>query len=105
MIRILTLCALLLSMTAMADTLIPLYPDGIIVPLNRPESQDRIEGEMFIFNVSKPMLEAVQPTQEKANGTAVIVAPGGGFVGLAYEKGIVKLRDNSPYGRYPDDQT
>ncbi|WP_405403626.1 alpha/beta hydrolase [Paracoccus sp. Ld10] len=72
----------------MADTVIPLYPEGTVVPLPRPESQDLIEGEMFVFNVSVPMLEVIRPTEGAANGTAVIVAPGGGFVGLAYEQSM-----------------
>lgn len=88
MLRTLALCAFLLPMTAMADPVIPLYPDGSVAPLNRPESRDRIEGEIFVFNVSAPTLEIVRPTDATANGTAVIVAPGGGFVGLAYEQSM-----------------
>ncbi|RJE78576.1 alpha/beta hydrolase [Paracoccus sp. JM45] len=93
MIRILTLCALLLPMASMAETIIPLYPEGTFAPLPRPESQDMVEGEMFIFNISTPTLEVIRPTEgaangTAANGTAVIVAPGGGFVGLAYEQSM-----------------
>jgi len=75
-------------MAAMADTVIPLYPEGTVAPLPRPESQDLIEDQMFVFNVSTPTLEVIRPTEEAANGTAVIVAPGGGFVGLAYEQSM-----------------
>ena len=83
MLRIIALCTLLQPMTAMTDPVIPLYPEGSAAPLNRPESQDRIKGEMFAFNVSAPMLEVVRPTEATANGTAVIVVPGGDFVGPA----------------------
>lgn len=41
----------------------------------------------MVFNVSDPTLELFLPTPGSANGTAVIVAPGGGFVGLGYDAG------------------
>ncbi|MFQ6776935.1 alpha/beta hydrolase [Cereibacter sphaeroides] len=88
MLRTLALCAALVPLGAMADPVIPLYPEGSVAPLNRPESQDRVEGEMFVFNVSTPALEVVRPTDGSASGTAVIVTPGGGFVGLAYEQSL-----------------
>lgn len=68
---------------------IPLYVAGEIASLNVPETSDTIAetGEVMIFNVSEPTLELFRPTRGKANGTAVIVAPGGGFVGLGYEAG------------------
>ncbi|QPM92004.1 hypothetical protein PSAL_032670 [Pseudooceanicola algae] len=92
MIRILALCALPVPMAAMADTVISLYPAGTVVPLPRPESQDLVEGQIFVFNISAPTLEVIRPTKEAANGTAVIIAPGGGFVGLAYEQSMAVAR-------------
>lgn len=41
----------------------------------------------MIRNVSEPTLELFRPAAGKANGTAVIIAPGGGFVGLGYDAG------------------
>ncbi|HZV10240.1 MAG TPA: alpha/beta hydrolase, partial [Novosphingobium sp.] len=68
-------------------TVIPLYPRGALVPLTVPETRDRLAetGETMIFNVSNPTLELFRPA--RPNGTAVIIAPGGGFVGLGYEAG------------------
>lgn len=67
---------------------IPLYPEGAVVPLGVPETHDTVEtGESLIFNVSDPTLELFRPAHGTANGTAVIIAPGGGFVGLGYEVG------------------
>lgn len=70
-------------------TIIPLYPKGAVAPLAVPETRDRLAetGEVMIFNVSTPTLELFRPVSGRANGTAVIVAPGGGFVGLGYEAG------------------
>jgi len=68
-------------------TVIPLYPKGSVGLLGVPETRDRLAdtGEVMIFNVSDPTLELFRPA--RANGTAVIIAPGGGFVGLSYEVG------------------
>lgn len=72
-----------------SETVIPLYPKGAFAPLGVPESQSRLDptGETMIFNVSNPTLELFAPTTGTANGTAVIIAPGGGFVGLSYGAG------------------
>ena len=40
-------------------------------------------GRKFVRNVTRPTLTPVLPDPAKANGAAVIVAPGGAFVGLA----------------------
>jgi acetyl esterase/lipase len=50
-----------------------------------PESWFRLDGEMNVRNVSEATLTPFLPNPGKATGTAVIVAPGGGFLGLAIE--------------------
>src|SRR5436305_3955639 len=69
--------------------IIPLYAKGAVRSLGVPETRDKIAetGEIMIFNVSDPTLEMFRPEAGHANGTAVIIAPGGGFVGLGYEDG------------------
>jgi acetyl esterase/lipase len=50
-------------------------------------------ADTFIRNVSEPTLELFRPELGRANGTAVIIAPGGGFVGLAYDaEGVAVAR-------------
>lgn len=91
----LPLAAILLPVTGYARTptaneaFIPLYPEGAPAPLGAPESRDTVgeTGEVMIFNVSNPTLELFRPADGTANGTAVVIAPGGGFVGLGYEAG------------------
>ncbi len=69
-------------------TIIPLYPKGSVPSLGVPEKQDRLPiGETMIYDVSEPTLELYRPAPGRANGTAVIVAPGGGFVALGYTFG------------------
>lgn len=91
-IAVLGLAAALLSGAAQATVpsgaIIALYPKGAAAPLDVPESRDTLEtGETMLFNVSEPTLELFRPAPGTANGTAVIIAPGGGFVGLGYEAG------------------
>ena len=69
-------------------TIIPLCPKGSVPSLSVPEKRDRLpNGETMIFDVSEPTLELFRPASGRANGTAVIIAPGGGFVALGYTFG------------------
>lgn len=64
--------------TAVAQQVLPLYPDTI------PNSTVKLNKE------EQPTLEIYFPTKEKANGTAVIIFPGGAYAFLAYaEEGTV----------------
>lgn len=91
----LSIASVLLSATATAQPstgaglIIPLYPEGTIVSLGVPEIRERLDntGDTIIRNVSEPTLELFSPAPGHANGTAMIVAPGGGFVGLGYDAG------------------
>ena len=92
------MAAVLFSAIALAQMstgdapIIPLYPEGTVTSLGVPESRVRQKtGETLIFNVSEPTLELFRPAAGQANGTAVIVAPGGGFVGLGYEAGGTRV--------------
>jgi dienelactone hydrolase len=43
------------------------------------------EKNIAIFNVVKPTLTVFQPAESQANGSAVIVCPGGGFTALSWD--------------------
>jgi acetyl esterase/lipase len=43
-------------------------------------------AELWVRNVSRPSLEPYLPDPDKATGAAMVVAPGGGFMGLAIER-------------------
>ena len=85
------LCALLLfSFTcASAQTVIPLYSGKA----PGSEKWDWQEAEMYsdlwqtrvVYNVSSPTLTAYLPPPAAANGTAVIICPGGGFHALSID--------------------
>ncbi|MGE0131758.1 MAG: alpha/beta hydrolase [Blastocatellales bacterium] len=86
------LTILLLSFAGMSyaqQPVIPLYPG--VAPGSENSTQKEMtftadDGQPRIRNVAQPTLTAFLPDKAKANGTAIIVAPGGGFRHLAIEK-------------------
>lgn len=60
---------------------IRLWPEG--VPGAQPNGGTEYEKEGRIYNVQDPSLTVYTPDPDKANGTAVIVCPGGGYTRLA----------------------
>jgi acetyl esterase/lipase len=69
---------LLVGYTALAQQMLPLYQDSI------PNATVKLNSN------EQPTLEVYLPTKEKANGTAVIIFPGGAYAFLAYaEEGTV----------------
>lgn len=73
-------------------TLIPLYAKGEVPSLGVPEVRDTFKnGETLIYDVSEPTLEVFRPRAGHENGTAVIVAPGGGFVAIGYKLGGTEI--------------
>ncbi|GGC02796.1 alpha/beta hydrolase [Dyadobacter sediminis] len=61
----------------MAQTEIPLYSSQIPSSVHAPDQETNKDD--IIRNVSKPTLAVYLPEPEKANGTSVIVCPGGGY--------------------------
>ena len=75
------------SVSGFAQTVIPLYPAKIP---NSKNVQDRevkatdARGFIRYERVSKPTLEVFLPPKETANGTAVVIIPGGGYRFVSY---------------------
>lgn len=88
MIRIVSILLLCISV-ANAQKVIPLYPGKV----PGSEKWDWKEGEMFsdvwqtrvVYNVSTPTLTAYLPPPRLANGTAVVICPGGAFHALSID--------------------
>lgn len=84
--------ALLISLLALAvftfaQTKYPLWEDNIP---NYQESDDQESitpgrNITFIRNVQKPEIEVYLPSPRNANGMAVVICPGGGYSGVAYD--------------------
>ena len=83
---------LLISLAASTfaqQPVIPLYPG--VAPGSENAKQKEVsfvnaDKQTRIRNVTQPTLTAYLPERGKANGTAIIIAPGGGFTHLAVEK-------------------
>ncbi len=80
-----------LLMTAIATlseaappVVIPLWPEG--VPGAKAIGDERSESGGRISNVSEPTLTVYAPAVDRPNGTAVIIAPGGGYGMLSTER-------------------
>jgi acetyl esterase/lipase len=71
---------LLISFIVNAQQTLPLYPDKI--PNSRPtpdEEKTVFDGITRVSNITRPTLTVFLPDKSKANGTAVIIFPGGGY--------------------------
>ncbi len=66
---------------AHAQKILPLYKDSI--PNSKPapneENNETRDGVLIISKISRPSLTVYLPQKNKANGTAVIICPGGGY--------------------------
>src|SRR5436305_6798985 len=79
--------AMFLARRVAAQDVIPLYPGE--APGSTPETYaekqyfSKIWNTEVVTNVTKPTLTVFKPSPELANGTAVVVCPGGGFMALS----------------------
>jgi len=63
-----------------------LWPEGAIPNYRESQGKELIPpGDiLFIKNVQTPTLEVLLPSKQNANGMAVLILPGGGYRGVAY---------------------
>ena len=71
--------------TLNAQKIFPLYQGA--VPNSKPyETQELVRPDSSVARVSIPSLTVFLPSEEKANGIAVIICPGGGYGGLVMKR-------------------
>lgn len=83
---ILTFTFLLSMKYAQAQQEMPLYPNGVPNAKQVPNTQKSVtdkNGVLRISEVTVPTLTVYPADADKANGTAVIICPGGGYAILA----------------------
>lgn len=73
--------ALAAALLSSAPVTLPLWPEG--VPNAKPALGAERENNGKTANVSEPTLTVFGPAVDKPNGTAVIIAPGGGYTNLS----------------------
>jgi len=107
--------AFLYVLTADAQEIIQLYPDGI--PNSKPSDVRESGGDKpggLILGVTHPTLEIFLPEKERSTGTAVIVCPGGAYGVVVYQaEGVKTAREFARNGiaafvlkyRIPNDDT
>ncbi|MGH8303242.1 MAG: alpha/beta hydrolase, partial [Steroidobacteraceae bacterium] len=63
----------------------PLYGDGPI-PNSKPgPNEESGAGSGFLRNVSRPQILVYLPARSRANGTSILIFPGGSYAGLTFE--------------------
>jgi acetyl esterase/lipase len=72
------------AVSAQGDRVIPLWPEG--VPSAKPGAGPEREEDGRIYNVQNPTLTHFPAQAAAANGTALILCPGGGYARLAVGK-------------------
>jgi len=82
--------SLLLALPLMAQEVVVLRPDAKIDPA-APKEQTEERGkngvvDRSITNVQQPTLTVYLPPKAQANGTAIIICPGGAYTHLAIDK-------------------
>ena len=86
-IYLVLICCLITNCLCIAqDTIIPLWEGPIPNQIASDEQEIQTEGDIFwIRKVQKPTLEVYLPTKKNNSGQAVVICPGGGYSGLAYD--------------------
>jgi len=80
----LLLISVLTAMNTFAQQTIQLWPEDTI-PNYQESNVEEEYTDIFILNVQKPSIEVFSPSKQLANGAAVLICPGGGYGGVAYD--------------------
>ena len=68
------------------DAQLPLWPQGVPNQVSSAEQEVREHGDiLWITRVQTPDISVFLPTKQHATGQAVVICPGGGYSGLAYD--------------------
>lgn len=81
------LILLFTSMTIAAQKVIPLWEQGQIPNYQKSDGKEKYPERniVWIENVQEPTLEIYAPSVQNINGMAMLICPGGGYHGLAYD--------------------
>lgn len=75
-----------ISVTLTAQNTIPLYPEGVPHAIMDAPQEIHTENDiLWITEIRSPSIEVFTPTNKHRSKKAVIICPGGGYHGLAYD--------------------
>ena len=81
----LLVCFLMLNNMTAQDIIMPLWPNSIPNQVDIGEKEtDTMEDIRWVRNVQNPFIEVYLPAVRNNTGQAVLLFPGGGYQGLAY---------------------
>ena len=81
----LLILSLMISNAGFSQETIKLYPNGP-KESNDITTPEKYRDPEFLMNISEPRMLAFPAQKEKANGTAVLICPGGGYGGVSIIK-------------------
>lgn len=80
------LCLLIYISTCFSQEIIAVYSENIPNHQETNEVEIQKNGDIFwIENVQEPSLEIYLPAKQNSTGKAIVICPGGGYQGLAYD--------------------
>lgn len=84
-LKIITTLFLISSMSTIAQEIIPLYPKGA-KESNELKTEEKWRDKDFILDISEARMLSFIASPETANGTAILICPGGGYAGVSVIK-------------------
>ncbi len=94
-------CFLMMAFFLKAQEVMDLYPGNVPNSKKGKDGQEKADtaanGTIRISKVTQPQLIAYYPEQEIANGTAIIICPGGGysFLSISHEGSLIAKQLNT----------
>lgn len=85
--------SIFITISAMSQEKIMLYPNGP-TESNELKVAESFRDPEFIINISEPRMEAFIADKTKANGTAVLICPGGGY------SGVSQIKEGSEFAKW-----
>ena len=84
--HVLALALFMATMVKLDQTVIPLWPQGAPGSESRRNEAETRPHPWSIANIQNPSLTVYLPSPDKANGTAVVICPGGGHRELVIDE-------------------
>jgi acetyl esterase/lipase len=79
---VMLLCAIVLSAQSQTKQILPLWPNGA-KESNGITTPEKTENQHRIINISEASMTVQLPAASKTTGAAVVICPGGGYIGEA----------------------